>query len=439
MVEITRKVDEKWYQFNKNAVMSFPWQTALAAAVGLGVGILLERARSGKRRSEKSSSEVVKSGIDVFTEKEKLEDAVASCLKAVGAPADKAKLVANVLVAADSRGIPSHGVNRAEMYCGELKAKLINPAAEPKISADSPSAANVDGCNGLGAVVASFAMKLCIQKAKSTGIGIVVCHNSNHFGIAGYWSEMALKEKLIGFAFTNTSPFLVPTRACKRAGGTNPIACYCPAVAGDSFQLDMATTTVPVGKIEVCHRKGQQIPHGWGVDKTGTCSTTDPEKVLVGGGLTPLGGLEETAGYKGYGLNMMVEILCAVLSGCQRVGPAVPPWRVDRGTPVDYGHCFICIDPTKLLPSGDFEKALGAYLTTMRQLPAGDGERSVLVPGDPERAEEADAAKNGVRLNMQIAIGLRNLAQSLGCFQSLPAEIQALPEHAFAPKHPHTV
>jgi LDH2 family malate/lactate/ureidoglycolate dehydrogenase len=155
--------------------------------------------------------------------------------------------------------------------------------------------------------------------------------------------------------------------------------------------------------------------------------------------LTPLGGLEETAGYKGYGLNMMVEILCAVLSGCHKVGPDVPPWRVDRGTPVDYGHCFICIDPTKLLPTGDFQKALSGYLSTMRQLPPGDAAQSVLVPGDPERAEEGDAAKHGVRLNLQISLGLRALAQSFNCSQMLPQEIQGLPERATAPKHPHTV
>ncbi|CAJ1332977.1 unnamed protein product [Effrenium voratum] len=404
------------------------WQPVLAAAAGVAFGVLLEKSRR-RRTTASSSSDVVRSGIDVVVDKEQLEELVASCLRSAGTPPEKAKLVARVLVAADCRGIPSHGVNRAEMYCGELKAGLIDPTAEPTISSDSKAVANVDGNNGLGAVVSQYAMQLCIQKAKTNGIGLVVCHNSNHFGIAGFWSELALREGLIGFAFTNTSPFLVPTRACSRAGGTNPIACYCPG-DGDSFQLDMATTTVPVGKVEVCHRKGQQMPHGWGVDTRGA-STTKPKDVLMGGGLTPLGGLEETAGYKGYGLNMMVEILCGVLSGCTKVGPAVPPWRLDRGVAVDYGHCFMCIDPQQLLPSGNFQQSLSAYLRAMRSLPSTAS--SVLVPGDPEKAQEA-SSESGVRLNRHVALGLRSLARTLGC--AVPGALRDLPEDE-VPLCPH--
>eukprot|EP00931_Biecheleriopsis_adriatica_P070747 TRINITY_DN44539_c0_g1_i1.p1 TRINITY_DN44539_c0_g1~~TRINITY_DN44539_c0_g1_i1.p1 ORF type:complete len:434 (-),score=73.09 TRINITY_DN44539_c0_g1_i1:21-1301(-) len=403
-------------------------------SLGVGLGVLLERVRARRCKRGQSSSEVVKMGSDIYVDRAELERGVSACLQKAGASASNAALVAKVLVAADCRGVPSHGVNRAEMYCGELQAGLIDPAAVPKVLAETSSTANVDGNNGLGAVVSDFAMKLCIEKAKATGIGFVVCHKSNHFGIAGFWAEMALREGFIGFAFTNTSPFMVPTRARQRAGGTNPIAFYCPALL-DSFQLDMATTTVPVGKVEVCHRKGQQIPLGWGVDKTGIRSTADPSEVLTGGGgLTPLGGLEETAGYKGYGLNMMVEILCGVLSGCERVGPDVPPWRVDRGIAVDYGHCFICIDPKKLLPGGQFETSLAAYLARMRGLEAGDAALPVLVPGDPEKAEEKAAAE-GVRLNLKVALGLRGLARGLGCLGSFPQHIQELPEDLTAPVH----
>ena len=413
---------------------------ALAGLAGIVIGILLERSRRTKPKEGKgsgSSRDVVNSGEDLRVDRRELEAAVSACLEAAGAPSTKAVLVAKVLVAADCRGIPSHGVNRTEMYCGELKAGLINPLAMPCVSAETASTANVDGQNGLGAVVSEFAMQLCIRKAKASGVGVVVCHSSNHFGIAGYWSDLALQEGLIGFAFTNTSPFLVPTRASTRAGGTNPIACYCPGT-GDSFQLDMATSTVPVGKVEVCHRKGQSIPLGWGVNKDGS-PTINPTEVMMGGGLTPVGGLEETAGYKGYGLNMMVEILCGVLSGCKDIGPDVPPWRVDRGLAVDYGHCFMCIDPTKLLPNGEFEGKLSAYLARMRGLTPNNPRLPILVPGDPERAEEHAAAKQGVRLNIQVALGLRSLSQELGCLQTMPMQIQNLPQDAMAPKHPHTV
>eukprot|EP00929_Paragymnodinium_shiwhaense_P106891 TRINITY_DN72736_c0_g1_i2.p1 TRINITY_DN72736_c0_g1~~TRINITY_DN72736_c0_g1_i2.p1 ORF type:complete len:329 (-),score=60.71 TRINITY_DN72736_c0_g1_i2:364-1350(-) len=323
------------------------------------------------------------------------------------------------------------------MYCAELQAGLVDGTAYPKLATESPSAANVDGQNGLGAVVSKFAMEVCIAKAKKSGIGLVVCHHSNHYGIAGYWADMAMQEGLIGFSFTNTSPFMIPTRAFTRAGGTNPISCYCPA-GQDSFQLDMATTTVPVGKVEVCHRKGQKIPLGWGVDKTGIRSTTDPSEVFNGGGLTPLGGLEETAGYKGYGLNMMVEILTAVLSGIDEVGPDVPQWNIARGVPLNYGQCFICISPEKLNPkdaAGDFQDRLAAYLKRMRGLPAADPLLPVAVPGDPEKEEEKTASTRGVRLNQNIALGVRDLAKGLGCEHLLPATIKELPADMAAPKH----
>mmetsp|Transcript_28735 Transcript_28735/g.66947 ORF Transcript_28735/g.66947 Transcript_28735/m.66947 type:complete len:330 (-) Transcript_28735:115-1104(-) len=323
------------------------------------------------------------------------------------------------------------------MYCSELRAGLIDGSATPIVASETASVASVDGRNALGAVVSKFALELCVKKAKATGIGLVVCRRSNHFGIAGYWSELALREGLIAFSFTNTSPFMVPTRAISRAGGTNPIACFCAATAGDSFQLDMATTTVPVGKVEVCHRQGQRIPVGWAVDAAGQ-SCTDPASVMTGGGLTPLGGLEETAGYKGYGLNMMVEILCSVLSGCETFGPDVLPWRADRGRAIDYGHCFLCIDPEQVLPGGQFSERLSRYLARMRGLEAADPLRSVLVPGDPERAETARAASEGVRLSQSVALGFRRFVRELGCGDSLPQQLHCLPEDVTVPVHPAT-
>mmetsp|Transcript_150182 Transcript_150182/g.463444 ORF Transcript_150182/g.463444 Transcript_150182/m.463444 type:complete len:208 (-) Transcript_150182:97-720(-) len=196
----------------------------------------------------------------------------------------------------------------------------------------------------------------------------------------------------------------------------------------------MASTTVAAGKLEVCHRKGQAMPLGWGVDGAGRL-TPDPAVALTEGGLTPLGGPEETAGYKGYGLNMMVEILCAVLSGCGHVGPDVPPWRADRTQEADYGHCFLCVDPGKVLADGSFQDRLGMYLARMRALPSAAPGLDVAVPGDPERAQEDLARRTGVPLTEGVALGFRGLAQDLGCAHALPPEIRDLPETAAAPKH----
>lgn len=448
---------------------------ACGVLIGLGLGVLFERWRfqrqqgdnkrdckkSIERAAISSSSNVVNAGKVIHVDRGELERAIAACLKkasiegAEKCASDKndqatailsnehAKLVAHVLVAADCRGIPSHGVNRADVYCAELRTGLVNGGALPGTTQETESIANVNGHNSMGAIVASFAMNLCIQKCKSNhGISMVVCHNSNHYGIAGYWAELALKQGLIGFSFTNTSPFMIPTRSNVRAGGTNPIAFYCPAAKDndcvkDSFQLDMATTTVPVGKVEVCHRKGDKVPLGWGLGADGTQSTTDPTEVILHGGLTPLGGLEETAGYKGYGLNMMVEILCGVLSGCKDIGPDVPPWKIDRGGAFcGYGHCFLCIDPEQFsLGCGQFEQKLSDYLIRMRNLPSAQDGLNVLVPGDPERLEESLAAAEGVRLNESIALGVRELAREFGCEDLLPQEIQQLSESASVAKH----
>lgn len=365
-----------------------------------------------RQKAAPSAIDAVRAGDAIFIGEDKLLRVVVACLEKSGVAAEHAPLVAEVLVAADRRGIPSHGVNRLELYCKELQAGLIDGRATPVLmpGCDGPSTAVVDGRNALGAVVCRFAMGICIAKAKATGVGMVTCARSNHFGIAAHWAHMAMREGLMGMSFTNTAPFMVPTRGSARAGGTNPICCCCPAEGGDSFELDMATSAVAVGKVEVQHRKHAPVPMGWGVDRHGK-PCEDTTEILGPGGLCPLGGDEAASGYKGYGLMMFVEILCAVLSGAA-TGPAVQPWKVDRANPSDYGHCFLCIDPGRFAPG--FEGRLAKYLTAMRTQPRADAALPVLVPGDPEKAEYAESARRGVRLNKNVAASVRCLADSLG-------------------------
>ena len=163
---------------------------------------------------------------------------------------------------ADARGIPSHGCNRADTYINEIVAGLVDVSAEPVVTQRSGCCAVVDGRNGLGAVTSHVAMETALKLADENGVSVVVCHSSNHFGAAGYWAKMALDRGMIGMSFTNTSPYGVPTGGRTRAVGTNPFCFFAPCASDDSFQLDMATTVVPVGKIEVMDRIGKPVPVG---------------------------------------------------------------------------------------------------------------------------------------------------------------------------------
>ncbi|PVD29461.1 hypothetical protein C0Q70_08712 [Pomacea canaliculata] len=265
---------------------------------------------------------------------------------------------------------------------------VSSPEVTPEIVKETVATALVDGHNLMGPVVATFGMDLAIRKAKQVGIGWVCVKGSGHFGIAGWYSSRAMEQGLIGMAFTNTSPVLVPTRATQSTLGANPLSVAAPAQGGDSFMLDMSTTTVAIGKVEIKQILQQPLPVGWAVDCDGK-PTTDPNKVMNGGSLMPLGGAEETGGYKGYGLSMMVEVFCGILSGAN-YGPFVPMW-FKHSAPVNLGQCFVALDPQVFAPG--FGDRLSQLLNHCRNLQPAEGESEVLVPGDPERQhmEKCDA------------------------------------------------
>lgn len=234
---------------------------------------------------------------------------IIDCFIAAGVPPKHAKAQADLLIAADYRGHFSHGMNRLEMYINDLLINSTAGDAVPKILKETPATAWVDGMNGLGAVVGEFCMDLALEKAKTVGVGWVVAKRSNHYGIAGYYTMRAEREGFIGISMTNTSPLMSPTRSREAALGTNPLSIAAPANNRDSFVLDMATTAVAVGKIEMQRRKELPIPEGWAQDPKGDI-TTDAELAFKTGCLMPVGGAEVTSGYKGYGLGAMVEVLC---------------------------------------------------------------------------------------------------------------------------------
>lgn len=319
-----------------------------------------------------------------------MERFVVECMMSQGVPRANATALAEVLVAADVRGHTSHGIYRLDMYVCEVMRKICDGHATPTIIKESVSTALVDGNNGLGPVVSNFCMDLAIKKAKATGIGWVCVKGSNHFGIAGWYPMTAVKHGLIGMSFTNTSSLVVPTHGKNNIMGTNPISVAAPAIGDDSFVLDMATSMVSSGKLEIAHLKNQPIPEGWALNKHGK-PTTDPKEMLDDGSLLPLGGTELYSGYKGFGLGMMVEIFCGILSGAP-YAHNIRTWTKSTG-PADLSHCFVALNPAFF--ANGFEDRMSDLMDHCRGEEPDEGGKAIQVAGDPERAHTQKVKEDG--------------------------------------------
>ncbi|CAH2089768.1 unnamed protein product [Euphydryas editha] len=314
------------------------------------------------------------------------------CLKAVGTAATAAQQQADLLIEADRMGHPSHGLNRLEFYVNDILSGACKPNNQPKILKENASTAWVDANHVLGATVSHFAMDLAIKKSKQTGVGWVTVKGSNHNGMAGYWSKKAADKGLIGMAFTNTSPLLAPTRSKKSALGTNPLSVAAQGSDNEIFYLDMATTAVAVGKIEMKMRNGESLPKGWAQDPEGR-ETQDAELAYETKCLMPLGGGEETSGYKGYGLAAMVELFCGISSG-SNYGHKIRSWsHSGEGGPANLGHCFVAIDPENFAPG--FGDRLTECIRHWRQLEPSNENLPVLAPGDKEKKAAQITDENG--------------------------------------------
>ncbi|HUW97153.1 MAG TPA: Ldh family oxidoreductase, partial [Anaerolineae bacterium] len=250
-----------------------------------------------------------------------LKEFVAGVLAKMGVPVEDAVVSADVLVSADLRGIDSHGVARSRRYVQGLRDGVMVAGADIRVVHETPVTALLDGGAGLGQVVGVKAMRLAIHKAQQVGAGFVAVRNSNHYGIAGYYSMMALEEGLIGISMTNAATLVVPTFGKDAVLGTNPMSIAVPAGKERPFVLDMATSVITRGKLEEYERHEDPLPQGWATDSSGV-PTADAHEVLhnlkdrLGGGILPLGGAgEQMGGHKGYGLALLVDILCGVLPG----------------------------------------------------------------------------------------------------------------------------
>ncbi len=339
-----------------------------------------------------------------------------SCvLTAWGMPADHVATTAELMVEADIRGIDSHGIGMLPQYHDRRKDGRIIVPGNIRVVQDMPAMTFIDAGHALGHVPAKMAMQSAIAKAKEMGVAISVVRDSNHFGAAGVYSTMAIKEGLIGICMTGTSQrSIVPPRAREPMYSTNPIAMAAPAQRNPPFNLDMATSTVAVGKLNIYRRAGKEMPVGWALKPDGS-PETDAEAAFYATPkrMTPLGGTENGGSHKGYGLAIMVDILCSVLSGSYFGGH-----DLKTGQPGDFinvGSFFLAIDPAFFRGEpGAFEADMDALIDQMHGIAPLDPAQPVLVPGEPEEAARAERLKNGVPMTETLYGEIKRVAEESG-------------------------
>ena len=329
-----------------------------------------------------------------------------------GFSAEESQNITDVLLLADLYGIESHGMQRLVRYHKGIASGLIKLDAKPETVFETPVSAIIDGHSGMGQLIAIHAMNLAIEKAKKSGIAIISVKNSNHFGIAGYYSKMACDQGFIGFAMTNSEAIMVPTFSRLAMLGSNPLAVSVPAKPYPFF-FDASTTVVTRGKLEVYNKLSKPLPEGWALNESGL-PCTDADKALKciagkkGGGIMPLGGNTEQLGsHKGYGYAMICEIFSSVFSG-----GLTSNHTYNDGT-AGVCHGFMAINPEIFGSGKELEERFSLFLQELRDAPKSEGQSHIYTHGEKEIAAYADRMKNGIDVNINTVAEMKNLCDYL--------------------------
>jgi LDH2 family malate/lactate/ureidoglycolate dehydrogenase len=329
--------------------------------------------------------------------------------RAWGFPHDQTASAADVLTEADLLGIDSHGITLIPLYDELIRSGMVVTNPDIRVLRDFGATAVIDGGGGFGQAPSLRAMDLAIDKARAFGLGAVAVRNSNHFGAAGVYGLRAAERGFIGLATTAVfKASIVPTFGREARFGTNPIAFAAPARRNRPFLLDMATSTVALGKFKLYAREGKAIPAGWALDEAGR-PQTDPRQALVDRLLTPLGGSRDMGGHKGYGLAAMVEILSTTLAGA-----SYAPLRPAEAERNDVGHFHLAMHPEAFRDAGEFESDLDDLIDTLRATPPADPAQPVMVAGDPEYAVREQRSREGIPVPSSLLAAVQEIAERSG-------------------------
>ena len=325
----------------------------------------------------------------------------------VGVSAPDAKIISDSLLAANLRGVDTHGITRMMgVYVKRIQLGLMNPAPRFEIVREKASTALIDCHNSIGQLGSYFAMQKTLEKARDTGTAFVTTTHSNHYGAAAYWAMMALERGMIGFSSVNATATMAPTGGREAMFGTNPVAIAIPAGKDIPFVLDMATTLVARGRIVLYAKQGKPLAPGWAFDAKGN-PTTDPKEALSGL-LAPMGG------YKGYGLAFAVDILSGILTG-SNFGRHFPGMLAENfEKPTDVGGVFAAIDIAGFMDLPEFNKRMEQAFAEVRGCAKAEGVDRIYTPGEIEHDTTAKRLKTGIPLPEEIHKEYLALSESLG-------------------------
>ncbi|MHA1340016.1 MAG: Ldh family oxidoreductase [Promethearchaeota archaeon] len=358
---------------------------------------------------------------DIFVPFEDLYNLERDCFIGMGVPKEDAKICADVVFEADKRGIDSHGVGRLFMYYVRVKRKQQSPVTKIEVVSNKGAIARLNVNNGMGQVAGHKAMELAIEKAMEYGIGMVVVENSNHYGIAGYYSLMASRQNMIGITGTNARPSIAPTWSVEPVIGTNPLTIALPTDWGFDWFADHALSITQRGKIELYSRLGKRVPKGWVIDINGENPTDSSQilKDLLAGkaALTPLGGSgEDLGGYKGYNYALFVEILSAGLNTANYLRNCLG-FVVENGEkkhiPFNLGHFFIAIDIDAFIDVNYFKKKVGEILRMCVQSRKQPNAKKIYIAGEKEYLIEQQRKKQGIPIPKATQLQLQQMIHDL--------------------------
>lgn len=333
---------------------------------------------------------------------EKLLHFTEQVMQKAGLSEEEARIFSDSLISADMRGVSSHGLTRLSTYAKRVEEGLVANHVEPEILQDGGTVLRVDGKNGMGAYVGTRVMELCMQRAKESGSAFAAVSGGNHFGCASYFALQAAREGMIGFAVANGPAAIPPTGGTQPLLGTNPVAIAIPAGRYEPLVLDMATSAVARGKVALAKKNGTSIPEGWGLDSKGR-PTTDPADILDGGSMLPM------AGAKGYGIALIVEILCSCLSGAQD-GQTLGSFY-DFSRTQESGYAFGAVDIGKIIDIDLFKASVDRLFGSMKACPKAEGVTEIKIPGEIENEKAEKALGEGITLSPAVLEELKKTAE----------------------------